>query len=238
MFKSSASVCGLMTGRTRSCARPDTYRRFWRGSHERAVRRYGRPDVLERSGAGFPAPTERKFGDVSHSFGVVVAVLDAPASRTLLAGSGEVVMVRSAPQSLRASRRGTTTVTAQHTQPEPHERSNQRSHEDEQPERPGEVPEQEVDRDVLGVLDHEDEQRPSSGQGGDGAPAESTPSVRRVGGGSSRTLTFVCHDDSLDMVSHGSVSTSVEPAPWSNILGRRRDDRVARPRTGSGHQSV
>src|SRR5664279_2074429 len=51
----------------------------------------------------------------------------------------------------------------------------QRHHHAEQPKRPGEAPDQEVERDVLGVLDHEDEQQPDSGERGEHSAAELKP---------------------------------------------------------------
>ena len=51
-------------------------------------------------------------------------------------------------------------MTTYDTQSEPHQRPEQCHHDAEQPQRPGEAPDQEVERDVLGVLDHEDEQQP------------------------------------------------------------------------------
>src|SRR5215207_7852075 len=64
---------------------------------------------------------------------------------------------RSIPSGFAAS--GAAAVTTQHTEPEPHESSDQRGHEDEQPQRAREVPKQELGRDVVRVLDHEDNER-------------------------------------------------------------------------------
>ena len=63
-------------------------------------------------------------------------------------------------------------VTSQDAKPEPHECSDEGGDEDEQPDRPGELPRQELDRDVLGVLDHEDGQRTHAGDGRDRTTAE------------------------------------------------------------------
>jgi hypothetical protein len=53
--------------------------------------------------------------------------------------------------------RGAATVAAHHAEPEPHQRPDQCRDEGEQPQRPGEAPEQERQRDAFGVLDHEDD---------------------------------------------------------------------------------
>src|SRR5262249_4303069 len=83
-------------------------------------------------------------------------------------------------------------------------RSDDGSHEDEQPQWPGEAPEQEVDRDVLGVLDHEDQQRAETGQGGDGAAAEAMSSI---GFGGCVPSALRGHEASLRRVPDASQTT-------------------------------
>ena len=51
-----------------------------------------------------------------------------------------------------------TTVTAHHAQSEPHQRPENRGGHGEEPKRPGEAPDEEVELHALGVLDHENEQ--------------------------------------------------------------------------------
>src|SRR3954466_9714738 len=83
-------------------------------------------------------------------------------------------LCRSSVSAIVAARRAAP-MTAQHAHPEPHQRSNRRDHEGEQPKRPREAPEQEVEPDILGVLDHEGEQEPDPGEGGNRSPAEPGP---------------------------------------------------------------
>jgi hypothetical protein len=64
-------------------------------------------------------------------------------------------------------------VTAHHAQSEPHQRPKKRGGHSEKPKRPGETPEEEVEADALGVLDHEDEQQPYAAERGDRSTAES-----------------------------------------------------------------
>src|ERR1700712_2457143 len=75
-------------------------------------------------------------------------------------------------------------VAAHHADAEPDQRPDQRRDEGEQPQRPGEAPEQERRRDALGVLDHEDEEQPQPDEGGDRAAAylESSSTGGSVGG--------------------------------------------------------
>jgi hypothetical protein len=68
----------------------------------------------------------------------------------------------------------TATVTTQDAKSEPRERSYQRHHEAQQPERPSKAPEQKVELDVISVLDHEDHQQPHSGERRDRSPREPT----------------------------------------------------------------
>ena len=71
-------------------------------------------------------------------------------------------------------------VTAHHAQSEPHQRPEQRRGHREEPKRPGETPEQEVEPDALGVLDHEDDQQPHAGERGNrptAEPARPTPKI-------------------------------------------------------------
>src|SRR4029453_19585684 len=67
-------------------------------------------------------------------------------------------------------------VTAHDTQPEPDQRPEDGGGQHQEPERPCEAPEQEVETDVLGVLEHEDEQQAHSGERGD-RPAAEPPGV-------------------------------------------------------------
>src|SRR4029450_11811461 len=63
----------------------------------------------------------------------------------------------------------------------PHERADERSDEDEQPPGPRELPHQELDRHVLGVLEHEDEQRPRTGERRDRATSDARPPLLGLG---------------------------------------------------------
>src|SRR4029453_8568749 len=65
-------------------------------------------------------------------------------------------------------------VTAHDPHSEPDQRPEEGGGQRQEPQRPGETPEQEVEADVLGVLEHEDEQQAHAGQRGDGASPEPT----------------------------------------------------------------
>jgi hypothetical protein len=80
------------------------------------------------------------------------------------------------------------TMPAHHADPEPDQRSDQRGGEGEQPQRPGEAPEQERRRDGLGVLDHEDDEQPEPDEGGDRSAADSESSPSGSAGGARRSL--------------------------------------------------
>jgi len=69
----------------------------------------------------------------------------------------------------------TPAVAAQHAQPEPHQRTDERGDEDQQPDGPRELPHQELDRHIVGVLDHEDGKRPDTRERGDGSGPEPGP---------------------------------------------------------------
>src|SRR5215218_1061789 len=68
-------------------------------------------------------------------------------------------------------------MTTHHAQPEPHQRPEQRSNDGVQPQRPGEAHEQEVELDVLGVLENEDEQHPDAGERSDRPTAQPTSTL-------------------------------------------------------------
>jgi hypothetical protein len=82
-----------------------------------------------------------------------------------------------------------TPVASQHAQPEPHKGAEQRHHDRVKPQRPGEVEEQEVKPDLLGVLDHEDGQHRKAGERNYRSATESTSFLRR--------LNSLTHDDHL-----------------------------------------
>src|SRR5215213_5612429 len=85
--------------------------------------------------------------------------------------------------------RDATTVATKHPQPDPHDGSEHRHDQREQPERHRDAPEQEVERDVVPVLHHEDEEQATAGERGDQAAAETgalgrpTGSARALGAG-------------------------------------------------------
>src|SRR5680860_673379 len=85
-------------------------------------------------------------------------------------------------------------VTANHTQSKPHQSAEKRRDHREQPERPLEGPEQEIERDVLGVLHDKDEQQPGSGQRGDRSGTEPAPRIARR---AAVTRTLLDHQRSL-----------------------------------------
>jgi hypothetical protein len=72
-----------------------------------------------------------------------------------------------------------------HAQSDPDQCAERRRDEGVEPQRPREVPNQEVEADPLGVLDDEDEQQPTTGDGGDrsathACPAPGTTALTRL----------------------------------------------------------
>src|SRR4029453_2589551 len=108
-------------------------------------------------------------------------------------------------------------VTSHDPHPEPDQRPQERGGQREQPERPREAPEQEIEPDALGVLEHEDEQQARPGQRGDGASPESTS--LGLGGVVSGTRP---HDHSSLLVSHGRARLYATASWWRGGAHYRR----------------
>src|SRR6476619_1468557 len=83
-------------------------------------------------------------------------------------------------------------MAAQHAEPEEHQRAEPRRDEREQPERPREVPDQEMEGDVLGVLDHEDDEYADAGERGDRSTAHPGARARP-------SAIWFTHEDSLSL---------------------------------------
>jgi Endosomal/lysosomal potassium channel TMEM175 len=125
---------------------------------------------------------------------------------------------RSAPSVFAAGH--ATPMTAHDAQTEPNQCTEDRRDEGEQPQWPGEAPDQEVESDLLGVLHHEDHQQAESRQRGD-RPSTEACTARTV-------LIRSCH------MATSIVSPAVRPlnVPTACLLGRfpARADRLYRQR--------
>ena len=85
------------------------------------------------------------------------------------------------------------TMSANHTESNPHQRSNKRRDEGVEPKRPSKAPEKEVELDILSVLEHEDEQQTSSNERGNSYSAEPAPPLVVRGVGRAVILILLCH---------------------------------------------
>src|SRR5215213_3455648 len=119
-------------------------------------------------------------------------------------------------------------MASDHAEPDPQDRSEHRHREGEQPQRPCEAPQEELQRDVRGVLRHEDQKQAAADQRGDDAPAEPASARRRTGAtGAGGVGTLLDHDD-LRSPEADEAAGLVPPYRRADARRQRRDWRWQR----------
>jgi len=106
-----------------------------------------------------------------------------------------------------------TAVTANDTESEPGHASDEHGGEDDQPDRQGEVPQKEVNADLLGVLNHEDDNRGDGDKRND-CPATHSTSIP-ISHGAPRLFVVVLEVERIRAMSRSGSRTN--PCPWCRL---------------------